>query len=158
MSPTPISEHAPAWPNEPMTRTKLSFRQWLVPILFRWLLAFHVALLWMARRLPRWRKPLADSRPRTVLLTGTFFSENWIMNHLRPLVLSESCARATVVSLFPIPETPKVGWIAPPRWLCRMLGETPARLLVFVLTALRQRPDVVGGFHLISGSGSFWRF
>jgi glycosyltransferase involved in cell wall biosynthesis len=31
----------------------------------------------------------------------------------------------------------------------RLLGQTPARLLVFLITAIRCRPDFVGGFHLL---------
>jgi glycosyltransferase involved in cell wall biosynthesis len=154
MNSSPVPEQSPlqavsdASLGGAVPRGRLSLRHGAVRVLFRWLLASHAAILWLVRRLP-WRKRAHSARPLSVLLTGTFFSENWIMNHLRPLVMSESCACATVVSLFPIPKTPKVQWITPPRWLCRVLGETPARLLIVVLTALRQRPDVIGGFHLI---------
>ena len=122
-------------------------RQKFIRTLFRWLLLAHAILLRVVRWLPRRR--LRNGKPRSILLTGTFFSENWIMNHLSPLAGSTACSGVTVVSIFPIPSTPKVEWIAPPSWLCRAIGETPARLLVFALIALRRRPDFIGGFHLI---------
>jgi glycosyltransferase involved in cell wall biosynthesis/GNAT superfamily N-acetyltransferase len=138
----------PAPPSAAMSAAQ-PLRPQVVRILFRWLLAWHAALLWITGKLPWRKKRLPPGRPRSVLLTGTFFSENWIMNHLKPLALSDACGEATVVSLFPIPPTPKVRWIAPPCWLCRLLGETPARLLIFCLVALKNRPDFIGGFHLI---------
>jgi glycosyltransferase involved in cell wall biosynthesis len=71
------------------------------------------------------------------------------MNHLRPLARSKYCERAVVVCVLPIPETDKVRWIAPPRWLCAVFGETPARLLTFVVTVIKCKPAWVGGFHLV---------
>jgi glycosyltransferase involved in cell wall biosynthesis len=93
-------------------------------------------------------KPLVAGRGRTVLLTGTFYSENWILNHLRPLAKCESTRVIWIVCSFPIPGIDKVVWVKPPRLLAWM-GETPARLLCFLGLAVRHRPDYVGGFHLL---------
>jgi glycosyltransferase involved in cell wall biosynthesis len=38
--------------------------------------------------------------------------------------------------------------IYPPRWLVRLAGNGPARLATFGWTALRRRPELIGGFHL----------
>ena len=94
-------------------------------------------------------RPLRPGEKAVVLLTGTFYSENWIAAHLRPLAASRRCRKVYVVSTYPIPATPKVVPIYPPRWLCRLLGAVPARLLTFVWAALTLRPQVIGGFHLL---------
>lgn len=95
------------------------------------------------------RRAAVPSRPQTVLLTGKFYSENWIMNHLGPLAWSEWCDDIRIVCTLAIPKTSKVVHVPIPLWLSRLLGETPARLLVFFCQAIRHRPDIVGGFHLL---------
>jgi glycosyltransferase involved in cell wall biosynthesis len=54
-----------------------------------------------------------------------------------------------VVSDYPVPAIEKVEWVAPPAWLGRLTGRTGSRLLTFAALALRSRPHVVGGFHLL---------
>jgi len=54
-----------------------------------------------------------------------------------------------MVSSNPVPSLPKVVAIYPPGWLTKTLGVTPARLLTFVWAAVRRRPDIVGGFHIM---------
>lgn len=84
-----------------------------------------------------------------ILLTGTFYSNNWIKSHLRPLAMAEHCARLYVVSIYPIPFIDKVEAIYPPSWLVGILGAVPARLLTFIWIGLRKRPHLIGGFHLL---------
>ena len=84
-----------------------------------------------------------------VLLTGTFYADNWVRSHVLPLAASRACARVRVVSSTPLLPMPKVEVVLPPRWLVRGLGTVPARLLTFAWTALFTRPHVVGGFHLL---------
>lgn len=100
-------------------------------------------------------KPLAR-RPRRVakdgaelLLTGTFHASNWIVSHLAPLVASRRCRRITVVTAYPVPPLDKVEVLSPPRWLTRLIGGVPSRLVTFAFAGLRRRPHVVGGFHLL---------
>lgn len=84
-----------------------------------------------------------------VLVTGTFYAENWLAAHLRPLALSRGCRRLTVVTQFPVPAYENTVWVPPPAALRRVVGGTPARLLTFAWLALRERPHVLGGFHLL---------
>jgi glycosyltransferase involved in cell wall biosynthesis len=84
-----------------------------------------------------------------ILLTGTFHSDNWIACHLQPLAASSRCARILMVASAPVPSIDKVEAIHAPRWLSRLVGNVGARLAWFAWTALRVRPDVVGGFHLL---------
>lgn len=83
-----------------------------------------------------------------ILLTGRFDSKNWILNHLRPLAASQECSRIWMVSSNPIHHIPKVKVIYPPKWLTKIVGVTPARLLTFIWTAVQKRPHVIGGFSL----------
>jgi glycosyltransferase involved in cell wall biosynthesis len=114
------------------------------------LTAFYQGVLRMAVRFG----PPVSSRPARaagleILLTGTFYSENWLAAHLLPLADCPRVARLIVVATHPVPAHPKILWRPPPRWLARLLGEVPARLLRFFAVGLSQRPDWVGGFHLL---------
>ena len=91
---------------------------------------------------PRTRQP---SGPWHVLLTGTFHSDNWIRAHLGPLSASSSVGRITMVATTPLPQLDKVVAIYPPRWLRRVAGEIPARLLTFGAVALRTRETAQRG-------------
>jgi glycosyltransferase involved in cell wall biosynthesis len=107
---------------------------------------YHTALAGL-RLLPRRRLP--EHAARSILLTGTFYSDNWAVNKLLPLAASDRCRCLWIVCTHPMPTIPKVRAICPPRFLRRMLGDTPARLTVFIWMALRYRPEVVGGFHIM---------
>ncbi len=109
----------------------------------------HRAALVGARIIGRVRRKRSSSGARKILLTGRFDSDNWLRAHLRPLASSIGCRRLCVVSVRPIPGIPGVEPIYPPPWLIRFGGQTGARLLTFVWTALCEHPDMVGGFHLL---------
>ena len=97
----------------------------------------------------RARNRTAPDEGLELLVTGTFFSDNWIASHLRPLALSRACRRVLMVSASPLPDMEGVEAIYPPRWLSRTVGKVPTRLLTFSWVGLRRRPDVIGGFHLL---------
>jgi L-malate glycosyltransferase len=122
-------------------------------ILVRKLLSFLLDVHWFSLKcittLIRHRKPCDVDRPLQILLTGTFYSDNWILNKLRPLSACKYISRIWIVSTYPVPEIDKVKLIYPPQWLCKFFGRTPARLMVFYFMGLRCRPDYVGGFHLL---------
>ena len=84
-----------------------------------------------------------------ILLTGTFYADNWVAAHIAPLAASRRCRRLRVVTSYQGPAIDKVEWIAPSRWLRPLAGGTGARLGTFVAEAIRTRPHVVGGFHLL---------
>jgi glycosyltransferase involved in cell wall biosynthesis len=84
-----------------------------------------------------------------ILLTGTFYADNWVAAHLAPLAASRRCRRLRVVTGYQGPVVDKVEWIPPSRWLRPLLGGTGARLATFVAQALSTRPHVAGGFHLL---------
>jgi len=95
------------------------------------------------------RKRAAGDQGYEFLLTGTFYSDNWISSHLRPLAQSRYCARIRVVTAYPIAPIDKVQVVAPAAWLARIFGAVPARLLTFIWIGMRERPHFVGGFHLL---------
>lgn len=120
----------------------------------RWAVRGVVGLLLGAcaatRVLFGWRRA-RPSRPGglDILLTGTFHSDNWIGAHLRPLTASSACRRVRLVALSSAPPLERLQVIHPPPWLTRTVGAVPSRLLTFVVEALREPPDWVGGFHLL---------
>jgi glycosyltransferase involved in cell wall biosynthesis len=115
----------------------------------RLLTAAIVACLTAARRLGPKTLCRHEGPGCRFLLTGTFYSTNWIEAHLAPLAAASRCASVTVVSLRPVPEIARVSVRRPPAWATRLLGEVPSRLLTFAWLALRTRPCFVGGFHLL---------
>lgn len=116
---------------------------------FRALTAAHNALMRLGKALGPRKRAVPRDGGWEILLTGRFESANWLRAHLAPLAQSRLCRRLRVVSTYPVPAMPKVEAVAPPTWLVRWAGQTPARLAQFVWTALTSRPDFVGGFHLL---------
>jgi L-malate glycosyltransferase len=110
--------------------------------------ALIAAALWLAGRFGRDRRPLPDE-PLQVLVTGTFYSDNWLETHLRPLSLSRRVGHITMVAASPVPEIPGVEAVYPDPRLVRSLGKTTARLVTFARVAVERKPDVIGGFHLL---------
>jgi len=106
-----------------------------------------VVKLRLAKFIRRRQKPLPEKLD--ILLTGTFFSDNWIKAHLTPIAKSARSGRVRFVSVRPLPEIAGVTAVRVPKWLTRMAGEVPSRLLTFIAIAIWSRPDVIGGFHLL---------
>lgn len=96
---------------------------------------------------PRKRPPDIDGY--RVLLTGTFYADNWARAHLLPLASATPCARLCVVSTWPVPPMEKLEVVYPPQWLSRFVDPVSARLITFFWIGLRTRPHIVGGFHLL---------
>ena len=84
-----------------------------------------------------------------VLLTGTFHSDNWIRPHLEPMAASKYCRRVRMVASDKMPLIDKVEAIYAPAFLTQILGKVPARLFIFAWVALKDRPDILGGFSMI---------
>lgn len=104
--------------------------------------------LWLlpARTAP---KRLGPAMPLRILLTGTFHSANWAIAHLHPIAESLAGGRLTIVTTLPLLDRSGLIVVQPPQWLRSLAGDVGARLLTFAWTAVRERPDIVGGFHLL---------
>jgi glycosyltransferase involved in cell wall biosynthesis len=110
--------------------------------------ACYIVLLRAAVRFGRTPRQIPDEGAE-ILLTGTFYSDNWVRSHIKPLADSAACKRLRIVATNPVPAVDNVEAIYPPVWLLRTIGRVPARLLVFAWVAVRTRPHVVGAFHLL---------
>lgn len=122
-------------------------RGWLLRRILRAALLVYLGcvsvLKWAVRR-----KARVDGQVR-VLVTGRFQSNTWVGAFLCPIAAVEGCEGVWAVSAYPIPEPPGVHAVYAPRWLTRVCGQAAARLLMMAWLALRLRPDVIGGFHLL---------
>lgn len=120
----------------------------MTALLLRALLRVYTATL---RRLiasrSRKRVPLNDACE--ILLTGTFYSDNWIRAHVQPLAMSKCCRRLRFVATRTLPPMTNVEVVIPPAWLMRLVGGVSARLVVFFWLGVRTKPHIVGGFHLL---------
>ncbi len=107
----------------------------------------------LVRILTKYGKKTKNFRKETdgliLLLTGRFYSDNWIMSHLLPLSRASALERVIIVSIYKIPDIDNIEVIYPSSLLIRLVGSTPARLLTFIKVGLKRRPHIVGGFHLL---------
>ena len=110
-------------------------------------LSFYNLLIWGLSKCVRVRR--TDGKPITVLLTGAFYSDNWIRSQLEPMSKVENIKTIYMVSETPVPVIDKVVGCYPSKRLETLVGADIARLLTFVSVAFKVRPDVVGGFHLL---------
>ncbi len=110
---------------------------------------FHAATAFLRRFVGRSRAGKPVERRARIVLTGTFFADSWLEAHVRPLAASPYCEHVWVVSDRPFVPMENVTYTCPPRWLQRLIRRVPARSFLFVITAIRRRADVVGGFHLL---------
>ena len=128
---------------------KRHLRRWFYHRAIRALTLLHMVAMMVAGWIGRRPHRPAPGQGHEIMLTGRFDSDGWILALLRPLTESNECSRVWMVSTNPIPHLPKAEGIYPPRWLGRIVGKTPARLLTFICAAIRHRPHIVGGFHLL---------
>ncbi|HYE24088.1 MAG TPA: glycosyltransferase family 4 protein [Clostridia bacterium] len=128
-------------PSEQTLRMKLTHA------VLRAAVMLYLSALWLAGKLGRPKRVLPEQAD--VLLTGTFYSDNWIRAHLGPMGQARAFRRVRMVATSPVPQLENVEAVYPPSWLRKSCGDVPSRLITFIWTALRTRPDVVGGFHLL---------
>ncbi len=95
------------------------------------------------------RRPAATKRPSRIVVTGAFVADNWAAALLQPMAMSPHCAHVWAVVDNAMAPLPNVTFVRPPRWLARRIGRVPARSLVFALTCLVRRADLIGGYHLL---------
>ncbi len=112
-------------------------------------MGLYALLMRIGGIVPPYLPKKAISPYHDILLTGTFYSDNWIIPHLTPLAASKYCKRVRMVASNRVPSIAKVEAIYAPKWLSEAIGKIPARLLVFLWIAFRERPDIVGGFHIL---------
>ena len=142
------SDREEEYANRPISfRRRL--RRWLWHVLARQFTLLCVITLRIAGWIGRRQRRLLPGEGCEIVLTGRFDSTNWILAHLGPLSASKKCSQVWMVSTNSVPELPKVVAIYPPKWLIKVTGSTHARLLTFLWTAMRKRPHIVGGFHIM---------
>lgn len=101
------------------------------------------------RRKSRRRTDASGSSELCILLTGTFYSENWIKSQLLPLTRADRISKVIFVSAEPVSNMAGLTVVYPNKILRRCIGSVPSRLLTFVWHGLRHKPDIVCGFHLL---------
>ncbi|PKH01067.1 hypothetical protein CXF72_18695 [Psychromonas sp. MB-3u-54] len=117
--------------------------------IYRWILrsvlTIYYCLLTLSKVMPQKKVP-AQVR---VLVTGTFYSDHWLITHLKPMANANNCAKLIMVSATPVPAMNNVQGAYAPWWLQKIAGQVGARLLFFSWLVVKERPDVLVGFHLL---------
>lgn len=114
--------------------------------ILRVILIIHYILVKVFKCLPYKKKKM---KSLNILATGTFYSDHWLVTHLRPMASASNCEKVTMVSAIPVPQMDKVFGAYAPRLLNKLFGQVGARLLYFTWLAITKRPDVLVGFHLL---------
>jgi len=101
-----------------------------------------VALLGSARRRRPWRPT------GRIIVTGTFHNPNWYLSHLVPLSRSGA---DEVILVVDEPQEPVEGvrFVCPPKWAATLFGRAGAKGIWLIAAALRCRPDLYMGYHII---------
>lgn len=84
-----------------------------------------------------------------ILITGHFYSRNWIDNKLRPLSHSKEVSRVFLISEMAPSPMNKVFHIRPFCFYKKWFGPTVGRFLTLIHLSIRLKPDFVGGFHIM---------
>ena len=96
------------------------------------------------------RRSLRDKKAQTsltLLITGRFDSRNWCKAHLVPLLTCRCVRRVIAVVDGPLLTHPKMEVQRTPRWLRLLCGRAIGRSIWAARIAVRDRPDVVMGYH-----------
>ena len=128
------------------TNKKINIFQHSYRWLLRGMLIFHYLLIQVFKLIPYKKQ---KKKSLTILATGTFYSDHWLVTHLRPMASASNCEHLMMVSAIPVPEMNNVSGQYAPRWLSKTCGQVGARLLYFTWVAITKRPDVLVGFHLL---------
>lgn len=84
-----------------------------------------------------------------IVLTGTFYSKNWTDAHLVPLATCSSVKHVYMVSNNIDCDLEELTVISPSPILSRLCGSTLGRIFTFLICALKNNPDYIGGFHIL---------
>jgi glycosyltransferase involved in cell wall biosynthesis len=95
------------------------------------------------------KKNINKNKKYNIMLTGNFYSDDWIVSHLKPLAMANSCKKIWFVAEKKLPDINKVVPIYPNSVLSTLLGNDVARLLTFSFAVLFKKVHIVGGFHLL---------
>lgn len=93
------------------------------------------------------KKP--KKKENVIVLTGTFYSKNWIDAHLVPLLTCSSIKHVYIVSNDIDYDVDGLDVVKPSLALSSIVGETLARLITFFICSCKIRPDYIGGFHVL---------
>lgn len=84
-----------------------------------------------------------------IVLTGTFYSKNWIDAHLLPLVTCQSVKHVYIVSDAIDYHLEGLTVVVPSKNVSKLIGSTLSRLITFTVCAMKKKPDYIGGFHIL---------
>ncbi len=108
---------------------------------------YYLSLRLICLVIPR---PANDGNdPVNILVTGTFYSDQWLVTHLRPLAGCSRVDEVVMVASSRVPDMDGVTAVYPPAWLRTLLGEVGSRSCLFIWYGLKRRYDVIAGFHLL---------
>lgn len=127
-------------------KSKANICQCCYRYLLRIILVFHYFLVKLFKRLPH-KKHV--QQPFKILATGTFYSDHWLITHLRPMAKASNCEHLKMIASTPVPEMHNVCGAYAPSWLSKLFGKVASRLIYFSWVAIKERPDVLVGFHIL---------
>ena len=130
-----------------LSSKKVSAGQHVYRWFLRGVLVVYGGLILLVKLLPK--RKYNEKKSLRILASGTFYSDHWLITHLRPMANAENCIHLKMVAATTVPEMNKVSGAYAPKWLQKIMGQVGSRLLYFCWLAIKERPDVLVGFHLL---------
>jgi len=121
----------------------------LLQHIYRWSLRCVLSFYYLLLKLFQLRAKKNIKGNIRVLSTGTFYSDQWLITHLRPIANAKNCTQVIMVASTPVPKINNVSGIYAPKWLQKISGKVGSRLIFFTWVALKERPEVLVGFHIL---------
>lgn len=119
--------------------------------MYKLLLRFFIVVFLLIIKIARARPGSKDNNVNNirVLITGKFYSENWLRAHLLPLSKARNIESIFLVTDYQFADLEKITIIKIPFFLKSIFGASLARLIVFAYYGFKLKPDIVGGYHLL---------
>jgi glycosyltransferase involved in cell wall biosynthesis len=121
-----------------MYKLKILFSRFIIFTLYGIIIIFSL--------IPKKRK---KSKGNVIVLTGTFYSKNWLDAHLVPIVTCPSVKHVYIVSSNLDYNISGLSVVVPNEKMSKYFGSTISRLISFFICSIKRTPDYIGGFHIL---------
>ena len=132
-------------------RNVITPRPWVARLALGGILVIVLGIVSISRLLRGRRRPHCPAKRRsgTLLAVAGFDNPNWLRAHFSPFATLRSVRRVVLVCHEALARVEGVTFECPPGWLAHLMGRSMAKIVWAVRAALKYRPDVLVGYHIM---------